>query len=205
VNYHLRTIAHNTMLVRDPSETWPRIRAGRVTGNDGGQHHAWPHHNGAVVDARAWQSTRTLHDIADIVAFEDRREYLYVAGDCSRAYSPKKLEYFTRQIVFIRPGTFIVFDRIKSRSPSFRKTWLLQAMAPPQSEGRTWSSRMGRAGCSSKRCCPKTRRCAWRAATTCTATTASRIRRANPGGLLRSAASRSPPPDLRSSTTSFTS
>jgi hypothetical protein len=47
VNYHLRTIAHNTILVHDPSETWPGIRAGPVSGNDGGQRHHWPHHNGA--------------------------------------------------------------------------------------------------------------------------------------------------------------
>ncbi|NQT50948.1 heparinase II/III family protein [bacterium] len=135
VNYHLRTIAHNTVLVKDPSETWPRIRAGKVTGNDGGQHHAWPHHNGAVVDPKAWQEDRRLYDIADIVAFEDRGEYMYVAGDCSRAYSSRKLEYFTRQIVFLRPGTFIVFDRVKARKPSFVKTWLLQAMRPPTSRG----------------------------------------------------------------------
>ena len=135
VNYHLRTIAHNTILVRDPSETWPRIRAGPVTGNDGGQHHAWPHHNGAVVDAEAWQKDRAIYDIADIVAFEDRGKYLYVAGDGSRSYSSKKLEYFTRQMVFIRPNTFVVFDRVKSRDPAFRKTWLLQAMKTPAQRG----------------------------------------------------------------------
>ena len=32
VNYHLRSIAHNTILVHDPSETWPNIRAGRAHG-----------------------------------------------------------------------------------------------------------------------------------------------------------------------------
>ena len=37
VNYHLRSIAHNTILVHDPSETWPDIRAGRVTSNDVGK------------------------------------------------------------------------------------------------------------------------------------------------------------------------
>ncbi|HIE28186.1 TPA: twin-arginine translocation signal domain-containing protein [Candidatus Poribacteria bacterium] len=131
VNYYLRSIAHNTILVYDADETWPSIRAGNVTGNDGGQHHNWPHHNGAVSDAAAWQKGRELYDIADILAFEDRGDYLYVAGDCTRAYSPNKLEYFTRQIVFIRPGIFVIFDRVKSKDPSFKKTWLLQAMKPP--------------------------------------------------------------------------
>ena len=131
VNYHLRTIAHNTMLIHDPCETWSRIRAGPVSGNDGGQHHNWPHHNGAVTDAAEWQKGRQLYDIADILAFEDKGDYVYVAGDCSRAYSQKKLEYFTRQIVFLRPDIFIIFDRVSSKHPHFRKTWLLQAMKVP--------------------------------------------------------------------------
>ncbi len=131
VNYHLRTVAHNTILVHDPCETWPGIRAGPVSGNDGGQHHDWPHHNGAVSDAADWQKERKLYDIADIVAFEDKGDYVYVAGDCTRSYSLKKLEYFTRQIVFVRPGTFVIFDRVSSKNPRFKKTWLLQAMKVP--------------------------------------------------------------------------
>jgi hypothetical protein len=131
VNYHLRTIAHNTILIHDPCETWPGIRAGDVTGNDAGQHHNWPHHNGAVTDLADWQKNSHLYNIADILAFEDTGPYMYVAGDCSRAYSPKKLAYFTRQIVFLRPGTFVIFDRVSSKNESFKKTWLLQAMKTP--------------------------------------------------------------------------
>jgi Heparinase II/III-like protein len=131
VNYHLRTIAHNTILLYDPCETWPNIRAGNVTGNDGGQAHNWPHHNGAVADPAEWYAHRDLYDIADIVAFEDQGAYVYVAGDCTRAYSSNKMGCFTRQIVFIRPGTFIIFDRVQSKNPDFKKTWLLQAMKVP--------------------------------------------------------------------------
>lgn len=136
VNYHLRSVAHNTVLVLDPAEAWPKIRAGDVTGNDGGQHHSFPHHNGAVADPAQWLAQREAHDIADLVAFEDFGEGLYVAGDCTRAYSPKKLSLFVRQIVFLRPGTFVVFDRVRSTRPEFRKTWLLQAMKPPVRQGK---------------------------------------------------------------------
>ena len=114
---------------------WPGVRAGRVTGNDGGQSHSWPHHNGAVVDPAAWHRDRRLYDIAEIVAFEDRGAFRYVAADCTRAYSGKKLQCFTRQIVFLRPGTFIIFDRVISREARLRKTWLLQAMKRPASQG----------------------------------------------------------------------
>ena len=133
VNYLLRSIAHNTILVRDPAETWPRIRAneGKIS-NDGGQHHDWPHHNGAVQDAADFLAHPELYDIADLPAFEDRGDYLYVAGDCTRAYRKNKLEEFTRQIVFVRPGAFVIFDRVRSTKPEFKKTWLLQAMSVPE-------------------------------------------------------------------------
>ncbi len=137
VNYHLRTIAHSTILVHDPAERWPGIRGGKVTGNDGGQHHNWPHHNGATSDVADWQKRRELYDIADLLAFEDRGEWLYVAADATRAYSPAKLKCFTRQIVYLRPGTFVVFDRVTSTRADFKKTWLLQAMTvPQQKDGR---------------------------------------------------------------------
>ena len=87
VNYHLRSIAHNTVLILDPEERWPAgIRAGKVTGNDGGQSYPWPHHNGALADIADWQRQKALCDIADLLAFEDRGSYLYLAGDGTRAY-----------------------------------------------------------------------------------------------------------------------
>ena len=133
VNYYLRSIAHNTILVKDPAETWTNIRAwkGRTV-NDGGQAHSWPHHNGAVSDAAAWEAGKQLYDIADFLAFEDRGDWLYSAGDLTRSYSKGKLEEFTRQIVYLRPGTFVIFDRVRSTKPEYAKTWLLQAMTAPE-------------------------------------------------------------------------
>lgn len=136
VNYHLRTIAHNTILVHDPEETWPDIRAGSVTGNDGGQHHDWPHHNGAVADPQQWQRERALYDVGEISMFVDYGKYAYVAADCTRAYRPEKLESFVRRIVYVRPGTFVIFDRVVSTRPEFHKTWLLQAMKRPEKQGK---------------------------------------------------------------------
>ena len=72
------TIAHSTILIHDPSETWPGIRAGSVTGNDGGQAHDWPHHNGAVVDADEWQRQKDLFDIGDILASVYERDHVLV-------------------------------------------------------------------------------------------------------------------------------
>ncbi len=119
-------------MIHDPAEKWPQIRAYKgAISNDGGQHHDWPHHNGAVQDAADFLAHPELYDIARITAFEDRGAYLYLAGDCSKSYRKSKLESFTRQIVYFRPGTFVIFDRVRGTRPEFAKTWLLQAMKKP--------------------------------------------------------------------------
>jgi hypothetical protein len=40
--------------------------------------------------------------------------------------------------VFLRPGTFVIFDRVTSTRPEFQKTWLLQAMKTPERHGEDW-------------------------------------------------------------------
>ena len=132
VNYHLRTIAHSTLLVHDPAERWPpNIRGGKPTANDGGQHHAWPHHNGAVTDPQEWQKDRRLYDIADVTHFEEKGAYLYVGADLTRAYASSKVAKVVRQIVYLRPGTFVILDEVAAKNADHKKTWLLQAMKPP--------------------------------------------------------------------------
>jgi hypothetical protein len=133
VNYHLRTIAHNTLLVYDPSEKWPDIRlSGKLTGNDGGQHHNWPHHNGAAIDPEEWLKNKQLYDIADVTDFQDNGDHLYVAADLTRSYSSDKVDKVVRQIVYLRPGTFVILDEVTAKKAEFKKTWLLQAMKPPE-------------------------------------------------------------------------
>jgi hypothetical protein len=144
VNYHLRSIAHSTVLVQDPAEKWPAIRGGKVTGNDGGQHHRWPHHNGAVTDPQEWLANKALYDIADVTAFRDDGKRLFLRADLTRAYSSNKLSKFVRQIAFLRPGTFVICDEVISTRPEFRKTWLLQAMKTPEKEGEHYVVKNGR-------------------------------------------------------------
>jgi len=131
-NYYVRSIAHNTLLIKDPAETWPDIRkGGATTGNDGGQHHDWPHHNGAVVDVAQWQAGRAMYDIADLTWFEDDGRVLRVTGDFTRSYRAAKVTRCVRSIAYIRPGTFVICDWVSATSPDFAKTWLLQAVKPP--------------------------------------------------------------------------
>ncbi len=140
VNYYLRTIAHNSVLVHDPKEAFAAIRGTPdPVANDGGQAYPWPgtifRHNGDGWDADTWRRGRHLMDIADLLAYQDNGDFMYTAGDATRAYSKEKLAWFTRQIVFIRPGSFVIFDRVKSTNTTFKKTWLLHAARPPLEKG----------------------------------------------------------------------
>jgi len=153
VNYHLRTIAHNTIRVIDPNESWAlpggrTIRMGNVTANDGGQHHYWPlHHNGAASYATHWLANREMFETGKILAFEDKGDHVFIKADATKAYSSKKLDKFIRQIVYLRPGIFIIVDVVNITNPSFKTIWNLQAMKKPEktSDGLwTWSNGNGR-------------------------------------------------------------
>lgn len=136
VNWLLRTVAHNCVLVYDPKETWPQLRDGGKGGyaNDGGQTKSWEW----VVDTlEKWKSKRETFERGDIVAYDAQPAYLYVAGDCTKAYSPEKLSLWVRQVVFVRPSTIVVFDRVVATSAEYEKTWLLHCQEPPSINGTT--------------------------------------------------------------------
>ncbi len=134
VNWLIRTVAHNCILVFQPDEKWSRLRDGgrNAYANDGGQAKKWEW----VVDTLdRWKARHGEFERGDLVAYENRPEYLFVAGDCTRAYAPSKLALWIRQIVFLRPHTFVIFDRVSSTRPDYEKTWLLHCRNEPEVSG----------------------------------------------------------------------
>lgn len=129
--YFAQTVAHNCVLVHQPGEPpanyWGTGPAVQV--NDGGQHHQL----GSVVKA-----------------FETNDRFVYVAGDATptylhgvvkRAGQPdlgEKVSLVTRQLVFLMPNHFVIFDRVNATDPSYRKDWLLHTAYEPVVDGKTW-------------------------------------------------------------------
>lgn len=140
VNYYIRTIAHNCLLIDDPSEPWPRIRLSKEVVNDGGQR--FPgfvlHHNGDALDLPTWEARKKDFDTGRFVAGKDAGEWVYAACDITAAYNACKVTRVTRQILFLRPDTIILCDHVGATSPGFRKTFLLQAMEMPERHGEHW-------------------------------------------------------------------
>jgi len=138
VNWLIRTIAHNSILIYQPDEQWTQMRdGGRNTYySDGGQAKKW---EWTVSDLDEWKSRRESFTRGKIVAYENTPEYMYVAGDCTKAYAASKLESWIRQVVFIRPDAFVILDRVVSTRPEYKKTWLLHSRHEPKIEGKTFT------------------------------------------------------------------
>ncbi len=115
-NYYAQTVAHNCVLIHQPNEPPARYWGGSVEANHGGQHSQLG---------------------SEVVAFETNDDFAYVAGDGTASYLHgneelgEKVELVTRQMVFVPPNLFVVFDRVTSTDPAYRKEWLLHTAHRP--------------------------------------------------------------------------
>jgi heparin/heparan-sulfate lyase len=130
-NFYQRTVAHNSLLVYDPDE---KFTAGkRELGNDGGQRLAgdW------TANYTIGEFQRGNYRTGTVEGHEIGGNYTYLKGDLTAAYS-KKVREVKRSFVFLDlgggvvPAAIVVFDRVVSTNPEFRKYWLLQSVSEPK-------------------------------------------------------------------------
>ncbi len=145
-NYFKRTIAHNSLLVYDPAEQFACWNYGgadktEFARNDGGQR----------MPGDRWESCRSFADllsddytIGEVLAHgfgpdAQKPEWTLLQGDITRAYSAK-VGKARRSFVFLNlrdddgdvPAAMVIYDRVKSSDPSFRKYWLLHSIEEPR-------------------------------------------------------------------------
>jgi hypothetical protein len=132
LNHYRRTVAHNTMLVYQPGETffwgenrWPGA-------NDGGQRMDSSRFWNSVRSLEDWRRTRDLWDRCRLSPVAAGPAYRYARADATRAYQPSKVERFTREVVHLRDtNLLVVLDRVRATDPSYRKAWLLHGVGEP--------------------------------------------------------------------------
>lgn len=140
VNYYSRTIAHNSVLIYDPKEKFYGYEWQPLV-NDGGQKiMLWEKDDRSVPENYSqpdpslpltWTKYKEKWDIGEIKAFKLKDGYCYVVGDATKSYSSHKLKKFTRAILFIFPDYFIIFDKVSSTNPKFKKKWLIHTVNEP--------------------------------------------------------------------------
>lgn len=149
-NYFKRTIAHNSLLIYDPNESFESMGYGGrgktpFVANDGGQR----------LPGNGWNPPQHLEDMlnkdyktGDVLANDfgpnlQTPDYSYLKGDITEAYSDKVREV-KRSFTFLNlfndntPAAFIVYDKIVSNDKSFKKYWLLHSIEEPKVENDTF-------------------------------------------------------------------
>jgi len=127
-NYYTRTVAHNTITVRDPAAKLPL--------NDGCQRKRDKRTWSFAIGTDAWLYNQAEFDRADLLAFQTEDLYDYCAGSAARAYAPGLVKEFVRQAVLLRSGVFVLFDRVETPRPELEKRWLMHLVGEPKIDGR---------------------------------------------------------------------
>jgi hypothetical protein len=147
--YYKRDVANNCLLIMDPNEVI-KMRDRFFDGEfkDGGQRDL-----GDVEGI--WGSVKegSLRDWGGLIKHEDTKNYTYSSGDATKGYNSvvngvnyltkdatPKVTLVQRDFVYLKSSGgkddyFVVFDRIDSTSPSFRKVFLLHTVGEPKLNG----------------------------------------------------------------------
>jgi hypothetical protein len=57
--------------------------------------------------------------------------YVYLKADATNAYDAAKIDTFTRQIVYIKPDTFVIFDKVVTKNTNYTIEWSVDPGAAP--------------------------------------------------------------------------
>jgi heparin/heparan-sulfate lyase len=100
------------------------------------------------------------YDWSQVTAYEHAPDFAwtYVSGDVTKAYSSPhrvsfrekrnlivhnvpKIDLYTRSLVYIPgPNNVVIFDRVNTLDPSYRKAWLLHSIGKPDVNGKVIKS-----------------------------------------------------------------
>ena len=148
LNYYRRTIAHNTMLVYKPGEPFYWAENLWPAANDGGQRMDSSRYWNTIRSVRDWEQTRDLWDLARMETTDYvPNQFQYARGNATRAYSPSKLDLFTRELLYLpQIDSLIVFDHVRSTDPDYKKVWLLHGVNEPTVSAEKPSKDIGHGG-----------------------------------------------------------
>ncbi|MEX0777853.1 MAG: heparinase II/III family protein [Phycisphaeraceae bacterium] len=143
-NYYIRTIAHNTIVIHDPTEQF--ISRGKEYVNDGGQRFVNdPHFQPTKFEDMQKEAFRA----GRIAAYQEGKGWSYVCGDASNCYGKEKLTRFLRHVVFILDWpskaavSMVVLDELEMARDGLEPRFLLHTMDEPQVDGNRIVARHG--------------------------------------------------------------
>lgn len=148
LNYAIRSIAKNTLLILRPGE---KVQPNRFFADnvvDGGQRVVLPT-GSAIRDVQHWLDNRDQGlrlEGGELERFEHREgDYTYIAADLTAAYNTPahdeggwggKVEQVQRQLLYLPDeDRLLIRDRVRAVKANFVKKWLLHTVGQPHVEG----------------------------------------------------------------------
>jgi len=144
--YAVRSIAHNTVLVRDPQEVVQSHYLDPYPSPGGQRPLDYFFNNSNYELSVYWDQYRdkAYADMGDFIAWETAPAFDYVAGEATAAYNSTvvadpgarpKISRFVRRLLFVKPDIVAVCDNVDALDPSFGKRWLLHTLEEPEVDG----------------------------------------------------------------------
>jgi hypothetical protein len=146
--YYHRTISTNNLLIYNPDEEFIQsdYSGPHNFGNDGGQRFDMP---STVRYGHDCLTPGGYCDTGGLIRYEDAEDYTVSTADATIAYNSvlytennnlAKVSKVIRDFVYLKSDDgnedyFVVFDKIDSTNPDFKKTWLLHTVGKPEFDG----------------------------------------------------------------------
>ncbi len=140
LNYYIRTISANSILIIDPDETVAPNQFFKKNVNDGGQRIIIPT-GSAIHSIKNWKDNLNKgkrFESGNIDIFDNSNpDYVYIKSDLTPAYG-KKAVNVQRELVYLnKEDVLIVHDIVESKEAHFKKKWLLHSNNKPFSSKET--------------------------------------------------------------------
>lgn len=132
LNYYIRSISGNTILIQEPDETIKPNRFFKTKVSAGGQRIIIPT-GSSIRSVKNWEKNKKLYQGASITAFDNSDpDYVYINSDLTRSYSSRKARKVIRQMLYLSsPDALIVYDQVESTKSEYTKKWLLHTRNKP--------------------------------------------------------------------------
>lgn len=141
LNYYIRTVSSNSILILSPDECQKPNKFFDSCVAAGGQRIVIPT-GSAIAGVDAFMdnvSKGKRYQGGDILVFDNSNpEYVYIKSDLTGAYSPKEAASVMRELVYLKKSdALVVHDLVESTRKDDTKKWLLHAWSKPATNTET--------------------------------------------------------------------
>ena len=133
LNYYIRTIAANSILIQQPGEIIQPNQFFKDNVSAGGQKIIIPT-GSAITSVSNWKKNKkNVYQGGTITAFDNEDPaYVYINSDLTKAYSDKKAVKVTRELCYLNnEDLLIIHDFVESVKKEYTKKWLFHTWEKP--------------------------------------------------------------------------